>query len=54
MDSPNLNGSTSLLTNEFIKGAKENNQEIKVFNVLHMNIKHCIGCLQCLYNGPCV
>ncbi len=54
MGSPNMNGSTSILANEFKKGAIEAGHEVEIFNVAHMNIGACGGCVACGYEGPCV
>lgn len=53
MGSPNQNGSTNLLANQFIKGAKEVGNEVKVIDVAHLNVRPCLGCIRCGYNGPC-
>lgn len=52
--SPNIKGSTSILSEEFIRGAKEKGHEVTRFDVSRMNIKPCIGCVACGYEGPCV
>ena len=54
MGSPNKNGSTSLLVNEFVRGAKEAGHTCEVIDVCHANIHPCIGCVACGYEGPCV
>ena len=52
--SPHKKGSSNLLADEFIKGVKENNHQVEVFDVAHANIKPCLGCDYCGMNGPCV
>ena len=54
MGSPNRNGSTSILVDSFVKGAREAGHECEVLDVCHMNIHPCIGCVRCGYEGPCV
>ena len=54
MGSPNKRGSTSLLVNEFVRGAKESGHICEVIDVCHANIHPCIGCVACGYEGPCV
>ena len=54
MGSPNKSGSTSILVNEFKKGAEESNHSVEVIDVCHANIHPCIGCVACGYEGPCV
>lgn len=52
--SPHKKGSSNLLADEFIKGVKENNHQVEVFDMAHANIKPCLGCDYCGMNGPCV
>ena len=53
--SPHINGTTATLADRFIMGAKENpNNEIKIIDVAHANLKPCIGCDHCGMNGVCV
>ena len=52
--SPNKNGSTNILAENFIKGAKEAGHQVIRYDVAHMNIKPCTGCVACGYEGPCV
>lgn len=52
--SPNKNGSTAILTDHFMRGAKENGHTVEVIDVCKMNIRPCIGCVRCGYEGPCV
>ncbi len=54
MGSPNENGSTSLLVNEFVRGAEEAGHACEVIDVCHANIHPCTGCVACGYEGPCV
>ena len=54
MGSPNKKGSTSILIEEFKRGAEESGHKVEVFDICHMNIHPCIGCVQCGYEGPCV
>lgn len=52
--SPNKNGSTNILAENFSKGAKEAGHDVIRFDVEDMNIKPCTGCVACGYEGPCV
>ena len=54
MGSPNRNGSTSILTDEFKRGAEEAGHTCEVIDVCHANIHPCTGCVACGYEGPCV
>ncbi len=54
MGSPNRNGSTSILADEFKRGAEEAGHTCEVIDVCHANIHPCIGCVACGYEGPCV
>ena len=53
MGSPNRNGSTSMLGQEFRKGAEEAGHSCEVIDVCHANIHPCTGCVACGYEGPC-
>ncbi len=53
MASPNLDGSTNILADSFIKGAAEAGHEVLKINVDDLNINPCTGCLVCGYEGPC-
>lgn len=52
--SPNRNGSSNMLAEEFAKGAKEAGHEVTVISAAHSKISPCTGCVSCGYNGPCV
>lgn len=52
--SPNVNGSSNMLANEFIKGAIESGNEVVTLDTAHINVKPCGGCVACGYEGPCV
>ena len=52
--SGNKKGSSNLLAEGFIKGAKENGHEVTVFDVIRADIRPCLGCNHCGMNGPCV
>lgn len=52
--SPHKNGSSNLLAEHFIKGAKEAGHLVTVLDVAHMNMHPCIGCGHCGMNGECV
>ena len=47
--SPNKNGSTQLLMDSFVHGAKEAGHTVTVLNVAHMDVRPCTGCIAC---GP--
>lgn len=52
--SPNKKGSSNLLAEQFIKGAKEAGHMVEVFDAAHADIRPCTGCVRCGYEGPCV
>ena len=54
MGSPNRNGSTAILAENFVKGAQDAGHETEVIDVCHAKINPCIGCVKCGYEGPCV
>ena len=52
--SGNSHGSSNRLADEFIRGAAENGHEIKEYDVIHADIRPCLGCNHCGMSGPCV
>ena len=54
MGSPNRQGSTNILVEQFVKGAEESGHTCEILDVCHMNIHPCTGCVRCGYEGPCV
>lgn len=52
--SPNRNGSSHMLAEEFAKGAREAGHEVVIVSAAHRKINPCIGCISCGYDGPCV
>ena len=53
MGSPNTDGSTAILVENFVRGAKEKGHECTVLNVCDMKVSPCTGCICCGYEGPC-
>ena len=54
MASPNANGSTNILVQNFKKGAEESGHSVEITDVCRMNINPCTGCVACGYEGDCV
>ena len=52
--SPNRNGSSDMLANAFIQGAREAGHNVEVISAAHTDIRPCTGCVRCGYEGPCV
>ena len=52
--SGNVNGSSNMLADEFIRGAKEVGHEITEYDVVHADIRPCLGCNHCGMRGACV
>ena len=52
--SGNKKGSSAMLADEFIRGAKENGHEITEYSLIRKDIRPCTGCGACCMNGPCV
>ena len=52
--SGNRHGSSNMLADEFIRGAKESGHEITEYDVFRADIRPCIGCNRCGMSGPCV
>lgn len=51
--SPNKSGSSNLLAEKFIQGAKEVGHSVQAIDAAHANIYPCTGCIHCGYEGPC-
>ena len=52
--SPNTNGSTAILADEFARGAREAGHAVTRVDVARLDIAPCTGCVACGYEGPCV
>lgn len=52
--SPNLNGSTSMMVNEFTKGAHKAGHLVVRIDIVISDINPCKGCVKCGYEGPCI
>ena len=48
------NSNSEILANEFIKGAKENGNEISFINLKNIKMQFCLGCLSCQKTKECV
>lgn len=51
--SPNKNGSSNMLAENFVRGARESGHEIIEIDAAHAEISPCIGCIRCGYEGDC-
>lgn len=53
--SPHRHGTSALLADEFIRGAKESGHEVFRFDAAFETVHPCIGCMKCEYGkNPCV
>ena len=52
--SPNKNGSSNMLAEQFIKGALETGHQVEVIDAARAKIHPCTGCIHCGYDGPCI
>lgn len=52
--SPRKGGNSSILADNFIKGAEEAGHEVVRFDAAFKNVHPCIACNACNMNGPCV
>ena len=50
----NLHGTSNTLVDEFIRGAKENGNEVVRFDTAHLEIHPCISCNHCGMDDDCV
>ncbi len=51
--SPNRHGSSNLLAENFIRGARETGHTVEEIDVAHADLHPCTGCVKCGYEGPC-
>ena len=51
--SPQMHGSSNLLAEQFIKGARETGNTVSVIDTARANVRPCTGCVRCGYGGPC-
>ncbi len=52
--SPNRNGSSNMLAEQFCQGAEEAGHSVEIVDTAHAQIHPCTGCIHCGYEGPCV
>ena len=52
--SPNRRGSTYALADAFWQGAAGAGHAVELIDVAHTDIRPCLGCVHCGYEGPCV
>lgn len=52
--SPNKKGSSNLLADALIRGAKEAGHAVEIIDAAHADLHPCTGCVHCGYEGPCV
>ena len=52
--SPNKNGSSNMLAENFTKGALEAGRSVEEIDAAHADISPCIGCVHCGYEGECI
>ncbi len=52
--SPNIDGSTAILVEEFARGAREAGHAVERVDVARLDVRPCTGCVACGYEGPCV
>lgn len=52
--SPHKDGTSALLADKFIQGAKKSGHDVFRFNAAFEDVHSCNGCDHCGMNGPCV
>lgn len=52
--SPNVNGSTAILVEEFARGARDAGHEVVRIDIDRADVAPCTGCVRCGYEGPCI
>ncbi len=51
--SPHKNGSSNLLADSFIRGARENGHTVSTFDAAKADLHPCLGCEVCGMSGLC-
>lgn len=51
--SPHQNGSSNLLADNFIRGARESGHTVSTFDAARASLHPCLGCEVCGMAGPC-
>lgn len=52
--SPHKKGSSNMLAEQFITGARESGHAVEILDAAHMNLHPCIGCDRCGMDGECI
>ncbi|WP_407376606.1 flavodoxin family protein [Methanobrevibacter sp.] len=52
--SPNRKGSSNMLAENFMRGAREAGPIVDEIDAAHADLSPCIGCVHCGYEGECV
>jgi len=50
--SPRLNGICSRLMQSALEGARQQGADVKRYDLIKLDIKHCLGCCQCIFDDP--
>lgn len=53
MGSPNKNGSTHILVEQFARGAREKGHTVEIVDCARADVHPCNGCVMCGYEGTC-
>ena len=51
---PRKNGNSEILATEFMKGAVDNGNDVRMIKVREMDLKFCKGCFSCQKTNKCV
>lgn len=51
--SANVHGSSAMLADAFMNGAKASGHQVTSIDVTRANVHSCLGCIHCGYEGPC-
>jgi len=52
LGSPRLNGICSRLLQSALDGARQQGAEVKRYDLIKLNIQHCLGCCKCIFDDP--
>ena len=50
--SPRLKGICSRLMQSALDGARQQGADVKRYDLIKLDIKHCLGCCKCIFDDP--
>lgn len=51
---PRVGGNSEILSNEFVRGAKDAGHKVELIRLRDYDLKYCLGCYACVKEGTCI